>query len=64
MEIITALNPLIRNKLNHKKEPLKIAVLTPYKAQKELVKKLVDAKKLKVEVNTINESQGIASHSL
>ena len=57
-DIITALNSLIKNKLNHKKEPLKVAVLTPYKAQKELVKKVMNEKKLNVDISTINESQG------
>ena len=58
VEIVTTLKSLIKNKLNHKKEPLNIAVLTPYKAQKELIRKLMNEKKLEVEVNTINESQG------
>ena len=58
VEIITALNLLVKDKLNHKKEPMKIAVLTPYKAQKVLVKRVVDEKKMEVEVCTINESQG------
>ena len=58
VEIITALNPLLKDKLNDKNEPLKIAVLTPYKAQKALVQKVVNEKKLNVEVSTINESQG------
>ena len=44
-------------KRSNKKEP-KIAVLTPYRAQKELVEELVSEKKLKVTVSTINESQG------
>ena len=57
-DIITALNLLIKNKLNHKKEPFKVAVLTPYKAQKELVKKVMHKKNLKVDISTINESQG------
>ena len=43
-----------------KKEP-KIAVLTPYKAQKRLVEDLVLERGLKVTVNTINESQGCDS---
>ena len=47
-------------KRSNKKEP-KIAVLTPYKAQKELVEDLVSEKKLEVTVNTINESQGHSS---
>lgn len=53
------LNLLIKDKVNHKNEPLKIAVLTPYKAQKVLVNKVVKEKlKIEVEVSTINESQG------
>ena len=54
VDIIEALQSAKRNK---KEEP-KIAVLTPYKAQKELVKESVKKKKLKVTVGTINESQG------
>ena len=54
VDIIKALQSAKRSK---KEEP-KIAVLTPYKAQKELVKELVKQKKLKVTVGTINESQG------
>ena len=34
VEIITVLNSLIKDKLKHKKEPSKIAVLTPCKGQK------------------------------
>ena len=55
MKIIEALKTAKRNK---QKEP-KIAVLTPYKAQKLLVEDLVKEKKLDVIVSTINESQGI-----
>ena len=55
VEIITVL----KDKLKHKKEPPKIAVLTPYKGQKALVKQVVvDERKLNVDINTINESQG------
>ena len=56
MDIIVALRTAKRSK---KKEP-KIAVLTPYKAQKRLVEELVEKEKLEVIVSTINESQGIA----
>ena len=49
---------MIKDKLDHKMKPLKIAVLTPYKAQKALVKQVVDERKLNVGINTINESQG------
>ena len=52
VEIIAALRTAKRSK---KKEP-KIAVLTPYRAQKRLVEELV---KEDVTVSTINESQGI-----
>ena len=55
MDIIGALRKAKRSK---KKEP-KIAVLSPYKAQKRHVEDLVKEKKLKVSVCTINESQGI-----
>ena len=55
VDIIGALRKAKRSK---KKEP-KIAVLTPYKAQKRHVEDLVKEKKLKVTVSTINESQGI-----
>ena len=59
MKIITALNSLIKDRVNHKNEPLKIAVLTPYKAQKVLVNKVVKENlKVEVDVSTINESQG------
>ena len=44
-------------KRSNKEEP-KIAVLTPYKAQKRLVEEIVLEKKLAVAVSTINESQG------
>ena len=44
-------------KRSNKKEP-NITVLTPFKAQKELMKDLVAEMKLKVTVSTINESQG------
>ena len=54
MDIILALR---KAKRSSRKEP-KIAVLTPYKAQKELVEDLMSEKKLKVTVSTINESQG------
>ena len=60
VEIIVALG---KAKRSNKKEP-KIAVLTPYKAQKELVKDLVSEKKLEVIVSTINESQGYNVNSL
>ena len=55
MDIIEALRTAKRSK---KKEP-KIAVLTPYKAQKRVVEDLVKEKKLKATISTINESQGI-----
>ena len=42
---------------SNKTEP-SIAVLTPYKAQKELVEKLASEKKLMVTVSTNNETQG------
>ena len=58
VDIITALNLLINDKPSHKKKPFKIAVLTPYKAQKELVKKVMLNKNLNVDISTINESQG------
>ena len=59
MKIIKALNSLIKDRVNHKNEPLNIAVLTPYKAQKVLVKKMVKENlKVEVEISTINESQG------
>ena len=54
VDIIVALRMAKRS---NKKEP-KIAVLTPYKAQKRLVEDLVTDRKLKVTVSTINESQG------
>ena len=54
VDIIVALRMAKRS---DKKEP-QIAVLTPYKAQKELVEDLVSEKKLCVTVSTINESQG------
>ena len=57
MDIIEALRTAKQSK---KKEfQPKIAVLTPYKAQKRLVEELVEKKKLEVIVSTINESQGI-----
>ena len=59
VEIVIALR---KAKRNNRKEP-KIAVLTPYKAQKELVEDLVSEKKLEVIVSTINESQGYNSKS-
>ena len=59
MEIIVALR---KAKRSNKKES-EIAVLTPYKAQKELVKDLVSKKNLAVTVSTINESQGYNSRS-
>ena len=52
MDIIIAINKCI------KKEEPKIAVLTPYRAQKRLVEELVGENKLEVIVSTINESQG------
>ena len=61
MDIIIAMYKCIE-----KKEP-KIAVLTPYRAQKRCVEELVEKKKLEVTVeerklevtvSTINESQG------
>ena len=55
VDIIVALRKAKRSKKN---EP-KIAVLTPYKAQKRLIEELVEKKKLEVIVSTINESQGI-----
>jgi len=55
VEIINAL--LKSAKRSKKKEP-KIAILTPYKAQKRLVEELMEKIKLKVIVSTINESQG------
>ena len=54
VDIIIALRMAKRS---NKKEP-KIAVLTPYKAQKRLMEDLVLERGLKVTVNTINESQG------
>ena len=45
-------------KSSSKEEP-KIAVLTPYKAQKRLIEEIVLEKKLAVAVSTINESQGL-----
>ena len=60
MEIIVALRKA--SKRSNKKES-EIAVLTPYKAQKELVKDLVSEKNLAVTVSTINESQGYNSRS-
>ena len=56
VDIIVALRKTKRSNNNK----IKIAVLTPYKAQKEVVKELVEKKKLDVTVSTINESQGIA----
>jgi len=53
-EIIVALQ---KAKRSIKKEP-KIAVLTPYKAQKKLMEDIVKERKLNVTVCTINESQG------
>ena len=44
-------------KWSNKKEP-SIAVLTPYKAQKELLEKLASGKKPMVTVSTNNEIQG------
>ena len=55
MEII---NALLRSVKRSKKKEPKIAILTPYKAQKRLVEELVEKMKLKVIVSTINESQG------
>ena len=57
VDIIIALSMA---KKSSKKEP-KIAVLTPYKAQKRLVEDLVSEKELEVTVSTINESQGCNS---
>ena len=57
VEIIIALRMAKRS---NKKEP-KIAVLTPYKAQKRLMEDLALERGLKVTVNTINESQGCES---
>ena len=54
VDIIVALKMAKRS---NKKEP-NIAVLTPFKAQKELMKYLVLVKKLEVTVSTINECQG------
>lgn len=54
MDIIVALKMARRS---NKKEP-NITVLTPFEAQKELMKDLVAENKLKVTVSTINESQG------
>ena len=54
VDIIVALR---KAKRSNREEP-KIAVLTPYKAQKELVGDLVTEKELAVTVSTINESQG------
>lgn len=54
MDIIVALKMARRS---NKKEA-NITVLTPFKAQKELMKDLVAENKLKVTVSTINESQG------
>ena len=54
IEIIAALR---KAKPRTKKKP-KIAVLTPYKAQKRLVEEIVLEKELAVAVSTINESQG------
>ena len=54
MDIVAALR---KAKRSNKKEP-SIAVLTPYDAQKELVKDLASEKRLAVTVSTINESQG------
>ena len=60
VDIILALR---KAKRSNKKEP-KIAVLTPYKAQKEFVVDLMSEKKLKVTVSTINESQGYDINNL
>ena len=60
MEIIVALRMAKRS---NRREP-KIAVLTPYKAQKRLVEEIVSGKKLEVAVSTINESQGYNSEQL
>ena len=54
MDIIEALRMA---KKSNEKEP-KIAVLTPYRAQKSLVEEKILEKKLEVVVSTINESQG------
>ena len=54
MDIIVALR---KAKRSNKKEP-KIAVLTPYNAQKEVVEDLMSENKLEVTVSTIDESQG------
>ena len=54
VDIIVALKMAKRSNRN---DP-NIAVLTPYKAQKELMKNVVSHKKLGVTVSTINESQG------
>ena len=54
VDIIMALRMAKRS---NKEEP-KIAVLTPYKAQKRLVEEIVLEKKLAVAVSTVNESQG------
>ena len=59
MKVIVALR---KAKRSNRREP-KIAVLTPYKAQKELVEDLMSAKRLEVTVSTINESQGYNSKS-
>ena len=60
MNIIVALR---KAKRSNKKES-KIAVLTPYRAQKRLVEEIVLEKKLEVTVSTINESQGYNSEQL
>ena len=57
VEIIMSLRMAKRS---NKKEP-KIAVLTPYKAQKRLMEDLALERGLRVAVNTINESQGCNS---
>ena len=54
VDIIMALRMAKRS---NKEEP-KIAVLTPYKAQKRLVEEIVLEKELAIAVSTINESQG------
>jgi len=55
MEIIEALK--VKAKESILKDP-KIAILTPYKAQKKLLVKSVNEKRLNIIVHTINESQG------
>ncbi|XP_065917898.1 3'-5' exoribonuclease HELZ2-like isoform X3 [Dysidea avara] len=66
VEIIVALKQAILQSIKKKNKDLKIAVLTPYKAQKYLVQDLLkkernllkDLEKKMVTVGTINESQG------